>query len=410
MKYITAREAAEQWSLTVRRIQDLCRSGQIPGAARWGRDWMIPADAHRPTDRRRKEHSGQQSSAHSAPKRSPAIIMTNLYHLPGSGDTVANSLSDRPKAAALFRAQLAYCRGDMEAVRRITDEILQDHCSHDLQVGCGIIRAMCALYSGDLAMWWAAKQHIETAPCHHDRDRHLNEFWSAAIDSELYDAGNFPAWFTTGNFDPLPGDSYPAARFYYLKYLYVICHESATGHRGQRDSLSAMRMLPYVAEPLISQTHKEGVLLAEIYLRMVCAVTYHNLGNDALAIHHLDTAISLALPDRLYIPLAEFRRQLDFLMDERLGLADTAAAQQVKAANKQLSAGWTELHNAVLNRTVSAKLSTREREVCKLAAYGLSNKDIADRLCISVNAVKQALRIAMDKTGAASRTELFRYI
>lgn len=44
MDMITAKQAAEKWGLTPRRVQDLCKEGKIQGAERWGRSWMIPAD------------------------------------------------------------------------------------------------------------------------------------------------------------------------------------------------------------------------------------------------------------------------------------------------------------------------------------------------------------------------------
>ena len=97
-------------------------------------------------------------------------------------------------------------------------------------------------------------------------------------------------------------------------------------------------------------------------------------------------------------------------MDDRLSRVDPVAAQRVKTLNKQFSEGWTALHNVAHNKTVSNQLTAREREVAKQAAFGLSNKDIAQRLNISVNTVKQSLRTAMDKTGALRRSDLADYI
>lgn len=89
-------------------------------------------------------------------------------------------------------------------------------------------------------------------------------------------------------------------------------------------------------------------------------------------------------------------------MDARLRAADEKAAVQVRALSRQLLDGWVKLHNALLDRSVSNDLTVREREVAKLAAFGLSNKEIAGRLSISLSAVKQAIRLAMDKTHARS--------
>lgn len=54
MDYMTAKEAAEKWSITPRRVQVLCAQGKIPGAIRFGVTWAIPKDAVKPKDGRRK--------------------------------------------------------------------------------------------------------------------------------------------------------------------------------------------------------------------------------------------------------------------------------------------------------------------------------------------------------------------
>jgi len=410
MQYITAAQAAEKWDLTVRRIQDLCRSQQIHGAVRWGRDWMIPADAHRPADRRKKHINSHVADNVQLPRKNPAIVMSNLYHKPGTADAVAAELEKMPMAAALFRSQLAYLRGDTDLCCTIVRDILQNECGHDLQIGCGLILANCALFTGDSDLWKEAKQYISSAPCHNDRDKYAVDFWLATAESELRETAKFPLWFTRGAFDVLPGDSFPGARVYYLRYLYLLGHEYAMGHRGQPDAQSKMSVFSCVAEPLIAQNHKEGALVSEIYTRLICACAYHDIGNDALAKHHLDLAIQLALPDRLLIPLAEYRRQLDFLMDERLNLVDPSMAVWVRNLNKTWLSGWTKLQSLERGKTISNTLTAREREVAKHAAFGLSNKEIAERLNISVNTVKQSLRNAMDKTGAMRRSELAYYI
>lgn len=50
--YRSIKETAELWGITPRRIQVLCSSGRIEGAAKLGREWAIPVDAEKPTDAR----------------------------------------------------------------------------------------------------------------------------------------------------------------------------------------------------------------------------------------------------------------------------------------------------------------------------------------------------------------------
>jgi DNA-binding NarL/FixJ family response regulator len=51
-------------------------------------------------------------------------------------------------------------------------------------------------------------------------------------------------------------------------------------------------------------------------------------------------------------------------------------------------------------------LTTREREVVTLAAHGLSNRDIAERLVVSVRTVEGHLYRAGAKLGTGNRAEL----
>ena len=45
MTYITVSEAAQAWGVSARRIQQLCKSGELKGAKKQGRLWMVPSDA-----------------------------------------------------------------------------------------------------------------------------------------------------------------------------------------------------------------------------------------------------------------------------------------------------------------------------------------------------------------------------
>jgi hypothetical protein len=50
--YVTVNEAAEKWRVNSRTVQIMCNDGRIEGAVKFGRDWAIPANADRPTDKR----------------------------------------------------------------------------------------------------------------------------------------------------------------------------------------------------------------------------------------------------------------------------------------------------------------------------------------------------------------------
>lgn len=53
--YMTVQEAAKKWKLSERRVQKLCEGNRIDGVVRLSRVWLIPQNASKPADKRRKE-------------------------------------------------------------------------------------------------------------------------------------------------------------------------------------------------------------------------------------------------------------------------------------------------------------------------------------------------------------------
>lgn len=47
--FMTTKEAAEKWGITVRQVQNHCKSGRIEGLQRVGTNYLIPIDALKPT-------------------------------------------------------------------------------------------------------------------------------------------------------------------------------------------------------------------------------------------------------------------------------------------------------------------------------------------------------------------------
>lgn len=52
MDYISVKEAAEQWQVSQRWVQKLCKENRIDGVLRFGHSYMIPKVLKRPVDLR----------------------------------------------------------------------------------------------------------------------------------------------------------------------------------------------------------------------------------------------------------------------------------------------------------------------------------------------------------------------
>ena len=402
MEYLTAGQMAEKWGVSLRRVQDDCRQGKISGAVRFGKSWMIPSTAVRPADGRVKRTTNPDADM-PMPRKTPFLHMTDLYSKPGCAEEAIAALENNHEAQTLLAAGIAYSQGDIGKVYDSANYLLQKHSGVYAIMSAGMLLALCAIWRGDLAMWRRAKMHIAEVPVKTDYDRDIVSFAITAVDSMLYNVTAFPEWFKIGCFEPLPADSLPAAKVFYAKYLYAAAYGVATrevemeGLRG----LTLMRMLPNTIEPMISQAMADNSTIAEAYLRLTCAVIYHTAGNDTQAIRHIDRAITLALPDGLYGLLAEYCRTLGALLEDRLVQVDPQVWQQVKKLYGIYNEGWSRLSGSVRGKNLFTTLAPKEREVAKLAAFGMKNGEIALKLHMSVSGVKQAITKVSQKTGVS---------
>lgn len=415
MEWITAQETAKRWGVSLRYVQALCQKGKIPNVKRIGRDWMLPSDAVRPMDGRTKA-SKQAHSALAAPKlplprKTPFLHMTDLYSKPGSADMSIEALAENQEAQALLAAQIAYSRGQIDQVYASAYDLLHKRSGFYATLAAGMLLALCAIWRGDLALWRQAKIHIAEAPAESDQDRDIMSFSLTAVDSMLYDTSSFPEWFKRGRFEPLHKDALPAAKVFYAKYLYSAAYAVATKQLAVAgvQGLSLMGMVPFTIEPMISQAAADRSVIAEIYLRLTCATIYHNSGNDEQASYHIDRAITMALPDKLYGLLAEYCRVLYSLLELRLIQIDPAVWNEVRRLYVLYNEGWSRLGSSVHGRTIIATLAKKEREVARLAAFGMKNGEIAAKLHMSVSAVKQTISNISGKTGM-SREEFAAFL
>ena len=405
MKLISVKDAASKWNVSERRVQKLCSDGRVAGATKFGISWMIPETAILPT----RKISDKPSLP--LPKRTPFLDMTNIYCEVGKADECGKLLINNPEASALYEAQIAYRRGEINKVYDKARYFLKAHSGTFAILGAGMLLAQCAIWRGDIDLWFEAKKHICEAPTQTQEERDFVSLALAIADSSLYDNEDFPEWFKTGNFEILPADAHPAAKVFYIKHLYMEAYKVASKELELEgvSGLSLMRMVPLIIEPLISQAVVDKTIIPEIYLRLSCAVSYYNSGKRDKAIIHLDKAIKLALEDKLYGILTEYVRHFNGLLEERVKLVDELGCVIILHLFQQYNQGWSKISGTVRNKYIATNLTAKEHEVAKLVVFGFSVKEIANMIYASESSVKQTIVRIMNKTNTNDKKE-FVYI
>ena len=187
MEFLKISEVAKAWNLSERGVQSLCAKGKIEGAMRFGRSWMIPKTATKPIDKRTKAGKDFASENMPMPRKSPFLGMTDLYTKAGSADEVIKSLAYNPEAQALFSAEIAYSRGEIDSTIKHANEFLRSRSGFYAVNAGGMLLALASMWKGDITLYRQAKVHICEAPWKSAEDKQIMQLSLACIDSAVRD-------------------------------------------------------------------------------------------------------------------------------------------------------------------------------------------------------------------------------
>lgn len=114
---------------------------------------------------------------------------------------------------------------------------------------------------------------------------------------------------------------------------------------------------------------------------------------DGVILNVQPPAVMLAAIEALHIPATNHA----FVGSHDVMGANLSAASPQKVASNARPSTWPE------------GLTERKQEIIRLVGQGLSNKDIADRLCISDRTVRHHLTGIFDKVGVSNRQKLLNH-
>ncbi len=145
-----------------------------------------------------------------------------------------------------------------------------------------------------------------------------------------------------------------------------------------------------------------GVIYTYIY--MAAANWKIHRRNDAR--ESLKKAMDIAMPDKLYMPFVENCDYIEPLIREYTTQGvHQEQAQKILTLYETYAAAKEKIKQTYFNEE-KPKLTDREAEIAHLAARGITNKEIADKLFISVNTVKFTLKSVFSKLSISSRALL----
>jgi DNA-binding CsgD family transcriptional regulator len=392
MEYITVIEASERWGVSPRQVQRLLADNRVPCAKKYGRSWMIPVDAEKPSDPRRgKKPPGQSLSSELA-----RVIEATTMPMPAHDPDAILKIVKEEKLRLQYEAELAYLRGDFARTMRCYDETEGDEAAR-LRASLAAVAAAISL--GDYPAYLKIEAYLKSfldGGLASDISA-IAELALGSVAVSVYAPNMVPGWLSAGDFSALLPQMKPPYMLY-LRAKYFMC----TG-KYEIALAVAQSALAFCAP-------KRGITFPEIYLRVVCALACHCLGREDEARRWLLGAMGIALPHGFITPFAELVSDFGGLVEQCLEEAFPACFDAVIEQWRRTVKNWVTFHNHFTRDNITLILSLREAHLAQLVARRVPYAKIAKQHNISVGRLKNIMLEIYEKLHISSRDELAQYV
>jgi len=390
MEYISAAEAAVKWGVSLRQVQRLLAGGRIPRAQKYGRAWMIPADAEKPADPRREKPPGQTLSSDLA-----HLLAATVVPAPANDpDAILNTVREE-RLRLQFEGALFYLRGDFARTMRCYQKTEGDGAARL----CACPLAVAAAISlGDYHAYTEIDAYLKRCikPGQSSDAAAFAELALATAAVSVIAPNMAPGWLKEGDFSALPAQARPNALYLRAKYFQCL---------GQYENSLAVAQ-----SALTLCASEQAFTMTDIYLRVTCAVACCGLGRVEEAGRWLLEAMRICLPHGFITPFAELVTGLGGLVERCLEQEFPDYYDAVIGQWKRTFQNWITFHNQFTRDNITLMLSLREYHIAVLVARRVPYAKIAKQYCISVGRLKNIVLEIYGKLFISSRDELSKYI
>ena len=383
MRYMSSKEAAVIWGVSLREVQRLLTESRIPGAVKHGHYWLIPGGSEKPTDPRTARNNG---TARFAP--------IPVLHLPkGNADAALDAFSGN--ALRLAQADLAYWRGDPEPAKAYWRAV--NHTNATL-LSAASLAAVAAISSGDYELYYEVEHKLAKL------GRLTSDPATAALLSlpgvlasvSLALPEMAPLWLRDCDLSLFA----PEDRSYAL--ILAAMHKRNIGDHAAQ--LSIARTTALLIESRTTFTWQD------VSLWLLAASACFAMGDMEPARRYLLTAMQLGLPCGFLMPFADNLGDFGGMMEELLAEHYPDCREPILRLWERSFKNWMRFHNEFSRANITTVLTSQEYHAAKLLASGETYAGVSRRMSLSVGRVKSLQTAIYAKLHITRRDELRGYI
>ncbi len=302
-------------------------------------------------------------------------------------------------ADVLFRTELAYQRGNLKEAEILAYKavyIAENKKQSIVHLGATMLLAEVALHKADPEGWQHAISSMERAAAYPTKYTNIVQpildIIKGVLLCELQFHGNVAKWLCKGEFSGhrLFPNTIGNAIFVHLFYLM---------QNGEYERLIGI-------SEAIEAEHARIRPFDEQLICLLTAVGCLSMGDRKRAVIYIERAAARGIPDGLIFTFASFSDVLQGLTGEVVKKSYPFLSERFDRVKDRFISGWNVLHDIMSTEEIPADLTEREYQVAKLAAAGLRNGEIAEKLTVTESTVRTHLRTIFQKLQIDRRAKL----
>lgn len=350
MEYLSVSEVSERWGISIRQVQRLLADGRIYGAQKYGRSWMIPDDAGKPSDQRGKCRSGKRP----APSAMSEVLRITSVPMPGDRPDSILGTIEEPWARLQYEAEIAYLRGDFSRVMRCVGAMDDND---TVRVRASLVGVAAAISLGDYRAYSEIESFLKDV-IRKDPPGDLAavaELALASVAVSVIAPKMVPEWLKKGDFGAFPKEATPPYLLYLLARYFVCISQYETA-------------LCAAQSALLFDRKADGVSLTGIYLRVIAALSCHVLGRGEEVKQLLSEAMCMALPHGFVTPFAEALSDFGGLVEQYLEREFPEYRDAIVGQWSRTVKNWISFHNRFTKDNITFMLTLREYQISLMVA------------------------------------------